>query len=154
MVEVIRNTELGELDRGFMRLAIAVAQESTEPLKCGSVFVKEGRVLAAEHNSQRLDSDQSRHAEIKAMGKAGAVLGGKELRDVTVYSTCEPCTMCISAMVFAEVKRVVYGVSKYDVWPQRIDVGTLEFLGRAETDIEVVANFMERECAEALYPKR
>ncbi len=135
-----------------MKLAIEEAMKSKEPLKCGAVIAKDGQVIARSHNSQRESNDSSAHAEISAIRQAGRKLGNKYLEDCTIYCTCEPCIMCLSAISFAKIKKVIYGLSLRDVSPQDklidIDIGT--FLAKAPHKFKVMKNFMEEECRKLL----
>lgn len=134
------------MEKDYMELAIKMARQSDEPLKCGVVIVKNGKVLAETFNSQRCDCNSTAHAEIKAIGLAGRVLSNKNLDGCTVYGTCEPCTMCLSAMIFAKVEKLVFGVSLKDVSPVRIDINIDEFIEKSPHKIKVIKNFMEQEC--------
>lgn len=132
----------------FMRLAIEEAKKSTEPLKCGVVIVKDGEVIAKAHNSQRASNNSSAHAEIKAVGIAGQVVGNRNLDGCDVYCTCEPCVMCVSAISFAKIERLFFGVSLADVSPadKRIDISIDEFMKKAPHKFKVIKNFLEEEC--------
>jgi len=135
-------------DSRLMRSAIEEASRSTEPLKCGVVIAKDGKIIAMTHNSQRASNDASAHAEINAVRQAGAILGDKNLTDCVIYCTCEPCVMCLSAISFAKISRLVYGVALKDVSPKdkRIDIDIDTFLSRSPNKIEVVRGFYEGEC--------
>lgn len=132
----------------FMRLAIEEAKKSSESLRCGVVIVKNGEVIAKTYNSQRESKNSSAHAEIKALGVAGQIVGNKNLDGCDIYCTCEPCIMCVSAITFAKIKRLFYGISLPDASPKdkRIDIGIDEFLERSPHKFEVIKNFLEEEC--------
>ncbi len=138
------------MDKKFMKIAIEEAKRSSEKGMCGAVIVKDGVIIAAAHNTQRSSNDASAHAEINAIRLAGKELGGKYLEGCTIYCTCEPCTMCLSAIAFARIGRIVYGLSLSDMFPDgsffQIDIGS--FLSKAPHRIELVKNFMKRECSE------
>lgn len=129
-----------------MNLAIQEAQKSHEPLKCGVVIVKNNQVIACSYNSQREDNNATAHAEIKAIAAAGKKLGSKNLEGCTIYGTCEPCTMCLSAMVFAKIEKLVYGISLKDVSLNPINISIDEFLSKSPNKFEVIKNFMVKEC--------
>ena len=102
-------------DERFLRQAIALAAQSEEPVKCGSVIVDgDGIVLAAEYNSQRADNMTAAHAEMKAVAAANRKRGRK-LKDATAYGNCEPCTMCLTALIFAGVERIVFAERLNDI---------------------------------------
>lgn len=136
-------------DEHFMNLAIKEAQNSKEPLKCGVVITKDGKVLAKTFNSQRTDNDATAHGEIKAITKAGKKLGNKNLTGCIAYCTCEPCTMCLSALVFAKVEKLIFGMSLKDA-RSVIDISIDEFMDRSGYKFELIKNFMEVECKRLL----
>lgn len=133
-----------------MEMAIFEAKKSEEPLKCGAVIVKDNKIIAKAFNTQRKDNNATAHAEIKAISIAGKVLGSKNLENCVVYGTCEPCIMCLSAMVFAKVKKLVYGLSLKEISPRLIDIKIDTFFERSPYKFEVVKNFMEEECRSLL----
>lgn len=133
-------------DKRFMELAISEAVKSQEPLKCGVVITFNGKVISKSFNSQRKDNNAVAHAEIKAIAAAGEKLGNKNLEECVVYGTCEPCTMCLSAMVFSKIKRLVYGISLKEVSPDKIDIDIDTFLEKSSYKFEVVKDFMVKEC--------
>jgi tRNA(adenine34) deaminase len=137
-----------EQDEQFMQLAIEEAKKSSEPLKCGVVIIKDGKVIAKTYNSQRESKNASAHAEIKAIGMAGEVVGNKNLDGCDIYCTCEPCIMCISAITFAKIGRLFYGISLSDVSPigKRINISLDNFLEKTPNKFEVIKNFLEEEC--------
>lgn len=133
-------------DEQYMRLAIEEAKKSIEPGKCGAVIVKGGEIIAKTYNSQRRDHHVTAHAETKAITEAGKKTGNKKLEGCTVYATCEPCKICLSAMVFARIGKLVYGVSIKDMFDSFIDIDIDTFLSKSPYKFEVVKNFMEDEC--------
>ncbi len=95
-------------DKEYLQLAAEQASKSQEPIKCGSVFVdKNGAVIAKNFNSQHTDNMTASHAEMKSIAEANEKLGRK-LKGVTAYGNCEPCTMCLTALIFAGVERIVF----------------------------------------------
>lgn len=95
-------------DQTYLKRACQLAEESTEPLKCGVVLVDaDGRVIAEAYNSQRADKLTAAHAEMKAIAIANAKIGRK-LTGLTAYGSCEPCPMCLTALIFAAVDRIVF----------------------------------------------
>ena len=90
-----------------MRLAIQEAKKSSEKTKCGAVIVKDGKVVAKCHNSQRIDNDATAHAEINAIRAAGKKLNNKNIDACIIYCTCEPCSMCLSAIIISKISKAV-----------------------------------------------
>lgn len=117
-------------DTSHLQAAIALAQESTEPLKCACILVdKAGQVVAKAFNSQRSDDLTASHAEMKAIAEANGKLGRK-LTGVTAYGSCEPCTMCLTALIFAGVERIVFAQRLNSLLPddQQISIDCFEFV--------------------------
>ena len=131
-----------------MEVAIEEAMKSSESVKCGAVIVKDEKIISKSHNSQRILNDASAHAEINSIRHAGKFLGHKNLEDCTIYCTCEPCIMCLSALEFAKIKKIVYGLSLKDIYPKErlIDIDINTFLTKLPHKIEVLKNFVKDEC--------
>ena len=138
------------MDKEFMKLAIEEAKKSVESLKCGVVITKDERVIAKSHNTQRASNDASAHAEINAIRAAGRKIRNKNLENCTIYCTCEPCIMCLSAIAFAKIKKIIYGISLRDVSPSEklVDIDIDTFLAKTLYTIEVTKNFMKEECSQ------
>jgi len=98
-------------DEKFMRLAIektkAGIANGQSPFGC--VIVKDGKVVAEAHNTVWRDTDPTAHAEVNAIRLAAKKLGTIDFTGCTLYTTCEPCPMCLTASHWARVDRVVYG---------------------------------------------
>lgn len=116
----------------FIEIAFEEAKKSSQPVKCGAVVVKDNEVIAKSHNSQRKEHDPSSHAEMNAIRAAANFLGTKKLNRCIVYSTHEPCVMCLSAMSFAEIGRLVYRIPLADAWSgeNRINISIDEFMDK------------------------
>ncbi len=100
-------------DEQFMRKALQEAEEaySQGEVPVGVVVVCNDRIIARAHNLTEVLHDVTAHAEMQAITSAANMLGGKYLRDCTLYVTVEPCVMCAGAIGWAQVSRVVYGAS-------------------------------------------
>src|SRR5579859_2492334 len=98
-------------DDDYMRQAIACAMEAIAAgqIPVGSVLVHEGRVLLAAHNTVWADTDPSAHAEMNGIRRVAKKLARVSLAGCTVYTTLEPCPMCLAACHWAKVDRIVYG---------------------------------------------
>lgn len=138
-------------DQELMQAAIEEAKKSAEPLPCGVVIAKDGEIIARGFNSQRHDHNATAHAEIQAIGRAGKILGDKNLYDCTIYCTCEPCTMCLSAILFAHIPKLYYGASINEVSPLRIEIDIDDFLAKTHDTLELHKSFMRTEVMDALY---
>mgnify|MGYP002508785004 CR=1 FL=1 len=80
----------------------------------GAVIVRDGEIISTGTNRVVPNSDPTAHAEVMAIRNACAKLGTFQLTGCTVYSSCEPCPMCLSALYWAGVKRICYGNTKDD----------------------------------------
>jgi tRNA(Arg) A34 adenosine deaminase TadA len=103
-------------DHEAMRAAIDVCRKGMEADQdpFGAVIVRDGRVLAACYNTVRKDLDPTAHAEINALRQAAREAGSTSLGGSVLYSTCEPCPMCASAIWWAGIDRVVFGAAIAD----------------------------------------
>lgn len=104
-------------DIDYLKEAIRMSQLSPEPVGCGVLLVRDGDVLAQTYNSQRADNIAVNHAEIKAIVEANQKTGSRKLEDTTAYCSCEPCAMCLTALSYAKVSRVVFGKFMHDLFP-------------------------------------
>lgn len=102
--------KLAEKDRVLLEMAIETAlsgiDEGGGPF--GAVITCGGKVIAKEYNKVVKMSDPTAHAEILAIRKASKLLKTHNLKGCTLYSSCEPCPMCIGAIYWAGIDRVVY----------------------------------------------
>lgn len=103
-------------DEEGMRLAIDACRRGIDAGQApfGAAIVYEGRSLVAVHNTVWAHTDPTAHAEVNAIREACARLDSISLDGCTLYSTCEPCPMCLSASHWAKVGRVVFGASIAD----------------------------------------
>ena len=80
----------------------------------GAVVVKDGVVIAVGNNKVIVTNDPTAHAEIVAIRRATEILGRFDLSDCEIYTTCEPCPMCYSAIHWAKIPLMYYGVTRKD----------------------------------------
>ncbi len=110
-----REQSVTERDMQFMRLALDQAREAErrDEVPAGAVVVSaEGEVIASAGNSCLTLNDPTAHAEILALRQAGLKLGNYRLVGAELYTTLEPCAMCLMAMIHARIERVVYGAAE------------------------------------------
>lgn len=100
-------------DEIFMRRALDEAQAAfdEDEIPVGAVIVCQGRIISRAHNLTEMLHDVTAHAEMQAITSGANMLGGKYLKDCTLYVTVEPCVMCAGALGWAQISRVVYGAS-------------------------------------------
>jgi tRNA(adenine34) deaminase len=100
-------------DAYFMKQALSEAEKAFDEgeIPIGTVIVCERRIIARTHNLTEMLNDVTAHAEMQAITAAAPVLGGKYLKDCTLYVTVEPCPMCAGALFWAQISRIVYGAN-------------------------------------------
>lgn len=100
----------------FMRRAIQLSLESVKqgggPF--GAVIVKEGKIIAEAANRVTLDNDPTAHAEMNAIRQAARSLGRFDLSGCDIYTSCEPCPMCLGAIYWAHLDHIYYGCNRRD----------------------------------------
>jgi guanine deaminase len=106
-----------EKDSVFLRLAIELARRGVEEGKggpFGCVIVKDGEVIGKGCNGVTSTNDPTAHAEVMAIRDACRHLGDYQLTGCDVYTSCEPCPMCLGALYWARPDRVVYAASRFE----------------------------------------
>lgn len=100
----------------LMRMAIALAQDNVArgggPF--GAVVARDGEVVATGVNRVTADCDPTAHAEVRAIRAAAARLGTFNLAGCEIFSSCEPCPMCLGAIYWARLDRLFYACDKKD----------------------------------------
>lgn len=100
----------------FMRKAIRLSVENVMkgggPF--GAVIVKDGKIIATGVNRVTSNTDPTAHAEVTAIRKAAKKLGTFDLSGCEIYSSCEPCPMCLGAVYWAHLDKLYYGNTKND----------------------------------------
>lgn len=102
---------LKQVDESFMKMALEEAKKAFEchEVPVGAVLVKEGVVLARAYNQVEFLQDASAHAELLCLKQASLILNNWRLVGCTLYTTLEPCSMCLGAILLARVERLVWG---------------------------------------------
>ena len=100
-------------DEYFMKQALEEAHKAfdEEEIPVGAIVVCNNRIIARAHNLTERLNDVTAHAEMQAITTAANYLGGKYLKDCTLYVTLEPCNMCAGALAWSQISRIVYGAS-------------------------------------------
>ena len=80
----------------------------------GALVVREGKVLAEGWNEVTSSNDPTAHAEVRAIRKACEAVSSFQLQGATLYSSCEPCPMCLAAAYWARVGRIVFAADRVD----------------------------------------
>ena len=95
-----------------IRLAVENIDNNGGPF--GAVIVKEGNIVGVGTNRVTANNDPTAHAEVMAIRAACKQLGTFNLKGCTIYSSCEPCPMCLSAIYWAGITELYYGCNKVD----------------------------------------
>lgn len=98
--------------REAIRLSVRNVDEGGGPF--GAVIAKDGEIVATGVNRVTADHDPTSHAEVNAIRAASARLGTFDLSGCEIYTSCEPCPMCLGAIYWAHLDRMFYGNTKQD----------------------------------------
>jgi guanine deaminase len=101
----------------FMQEAIRLAEENSRTGNggpFGAVVVKDGKIIARGHNEVTSSNDPTAHAEIVAIRKACTELGSFQLEGCEIYSSCEPCPMCLGAIYWARPTKIYFAATRAD----------------------------------------
>jgi tRNA(Arg) A34 adenosine deaminase TadA len=110
-------TDLSPDDRRHLAHAVALSRQHMEQGEggpFGAVIVRAGRVLAEGWNQVTSAKDPTAHAEVVAIRRACQSLGDFSLEGATLYTSCEPCPMCLASAYWARVSRIVYANTRDD----------------------------------------
>ncbi|MES2447038.1 MAG: nucleoside deaminase [Bacteroidota bacterium] len=101
-------------DEHFMRLALNEAKKAydAQEIPIGAIVVCQGKIIGRGYNLTEQLNDVTAHAEMQAFTAAAQTIGGKYLKDCTLYVTIEPCIMCAGASYWTQISRIVYGASE------------------------------------------
>jgi len=132
-------------DTYFMKKAMQEAEMAFEngEVPVGAVIVVNDRIIGRAHNLTERLKDVTAHAEMQAITAASNFMGGKYLRDCTLYVTLEPCQMCAGGLYWSQISRVVYGAAD-------MERGFSVMGGHLHPKTEVVGGVLEKEAAELL----
>jgi len=137
----------------FMQLAIETARKgmnSNQGGPFGAVIVRNGEVIAVAHNEVVGTNDPTAHAEIVAIRRATEKLGRFDISDCELYSTCEPCPMCLSAIHWAGIRKLYFGADRHDAAGGGFDDELIYQLmhGTADSPLLHPEIVDQRECAD------
>lgn len=112
----------------------------------GAVIVHEGKIIARGHNEVTRTNDPTSHAEIVAIREASKKLKRYSLSDCVLYSTCEPCPMCLAAMYWAKIKKAYYACTREDAAAAGfMDAHLYEFFSGQLSEDQIVMSQLNRE---------
>ncbi len=132
-------------DTYFMNKALQEAQRAYEKgeVPVGAVITFNNQIIAKAHNLTETLNDVTAHAEMQAFTSASNSLGGKYLKNCTLYVTLEPCQMCAGASYWAQIGKIVYGASE-----DKLGFSTLGTKLHPKT--KVTSGVLEDECSQIL----
>ncbi|WKD85392.1 tRNA-specific adenosine deaminase [Polaribacter huanghezhanensis] len=129
----------------FMKKALdeaAIAFDKGE-VPVGAIIVFKEQIIARAHNLTETLNDVTAHAEMQAFTAAADYLGGKYLKECSLYVTLEPCQMCAGASYWAQLGKIVYGASE-------LERGFLKLKTTIHPKTKVVGGILENECSQIL----
>jgi tRNA(adenine34) deaminase len=129
-------------DEYYMKMALQEAEAALEKdeVPIGCIVVSNNRIIARAHNLTETLNDVTAHAEMQAITSAANFLGGKYLKDCTLYVTIEPCVMCSGALSWSQISKVVIGARD----EQR---GFINKHLSLHSKTEIITGIMETECS-------
>ena len=137
-------------DERFMRRAIELAREAEaiDEVPVGALIVRDGEIISEAYNTRQTTKCATHHAEVLAIERACAALGGWRLPGVTLYVTMEPCAMCAGAIINARIPRVVFGTSdlRFGAFGSLIDLSEVPLNHKPE----VLGGVLGEECRRIL----
>jgi tRNA(Arg) A34 adenosine deaminase TadA len=142
---------MATIEETFMRAAILKAREGIAAGQSpfGSAIVRAGKIVAATHNTVWRDSDPTAHAEVNNIRAVARTLGTIDLSGCDLYSTCEPCPMCLAAIHWAKIRRVIYGASIADAAAagfSELRVPAWQLAAMGGTPLRVESGLLTAEC--------
>lgn len=112
----MKNENDKKMKNDFMIRAIEMSEKGVKagggPF--GAIIVRENQIIAESHNTVTLGNDPTAHAEINAIRIAAAKLNKFDLSDCEIYTSCEPCPMCLSAIYWARIPKIYYANTYHD----------------------------------------
>lgn len=133
-------------DEFFMKEALKEAKKAfdKDEVPIGAIVTFQEKIIARSHNLTEALNDPTAHAEMQAITAATQALGGKYLKQCTLYVTIEPCPMCASALYWAQIDKVVYGAK--DVKMGAISKGYTLFHPKTT----IISGIFEQDCADIM----
>jgi guanine deaminase len=137
----------------YMQLAIDKAKEGVDKGQSpfGACIVKDGKVISCEHNTVWQNTDITAHGEIHAIREANMKLNTIDLSGCVIYSTCEPCPMCFTAIHWARIEKIYYGAKIEDAKSfgfNELTVSNEKMKEYGKSKVEINGSFMREKCIE------
>jgi len=134
-------------DEEYMKIAILEANKSlaSNDVPVGAVIVVDDKIIAKSYNQKEKNQKATYHAEILAINEANENIKSYRLEDATIYTTKEPCLMCMGAILSARIKKIVYGASD-----KRYGTKELANNNNFNHKCDIVGGVCKEECEELL----
>ena len=138
------------LDRAATEAMLGSSNGSGGPF--GAVITdSNGNIISVGHNKVLETHDPTNHAEVVAIREACKKLNTHDLSEYTIYSSCEPCPMCLSAIIWSNIKKVYYATTRYDV--EKIgfkDSAIYDYFENKKSDILEAIQIPNEKCTEVV----
>ena len=134
-------------DEEYMKIAILEAKKSlaSDDVPVGAIIVVDDKIIAKSYNQKEKNQKATYHAEILAINEANEKLKSYRLEDAIIYTTKEPCLMCMGAILSARIKKIVYGASD-----KRYGTKELANNNNFNHKCDIVGEVCKEECEELL----
>ncbi|MDZ7720343.1 MAG: nucleoside deaminase [Balneolaceae bacterium] len=134
----------------IMQAAIDVAEKNSTPF--GAALAMGEELFATAANQTKQKNDPTAHAEIEVIRNLSDQLRKKDLSGFILYTTCEPCPMCTSAIIWSGIQTVVYGcdIPTISSYMKQIEIRAEEMIQKSSANIELHSGFMASECEDLL----
>ena len=132
-------------DTYFMKRALQEAQHAYDlgEVPIGAVIVCKDQIIARAHNLTETLNDVTAHAEMQAFTSASDILGGKYLKECTLYVTIEPCQMCAGASYWSQISKIIYGA-------RDVQRGCISMKTTLHPKTKMMGGVLEEECGKLL----
>ncbi len=139
------------IDEHYMKIALKEALKAKEKdeVPIGAVLVENGKIIAKGHNLRETSFDPTSHAEINTIRKACKKKKSWRLENTTIYVTVEPCSMCAGTILWARIKKVVYGAKDFKGGALGTTYNLYNVPGLNHYP-EVVGGILEEQCSEII----
>lgn len=137
-------------DKNMMQAAIEVAEKNKTPF--GAALAMGNELFATAANQSKQKNDPTAHAEIEVIRKLSDQIQKTNLSGFTLYTTCEPCPMCMSAIIWSGIQTLVYGcdIPTISTCMKQIEIRAEEIISQGSAKIELHSGFMASECERLL----
>jgi tRNA(Arg) A34 adenosine deaminase TadA len=117
----------------------------------GALVLMGETVLSKAHDTAITEKDPSKHVEVNALRQAVKVYGDSNLCGAILFTTCEPCPMCTSLAIWANISAIVYSISIKDtikLGRTRISLSSIEIIKKSPVNIEIISDVLKDKCKE------